>query len=167
MTDHADTFAVRVAGLPATVLDRLVDQRLRQALMTAARTEAGLTADAAALSDRCHTVIGALPDPSAKPKLVALRRTVHQLRDPARLLADPRSPPHSASNSPRPSRSSAAHWTGFGPTWPSCRPCWPKRTSPSAGSCGRSAWIPASTRASPTPAPPCARSSGAHPGGRS
>lgn len=89
MTSHATTFGVRVAGLPATVLDRLVDKRLRHALMAAARTAAELTADAAALSDRCHDVIGALRDPAAKPKLVALRRTVYRVRDPARLLAEP------------------------------------------------------------------------------
>ncbi|MGW2373424.1 lantibiotic dehydratase [Kitasatospora sp. NPDC001683] len=89
MTSHATTFAVRVAGLPATVLDQLVDERLRHALLTAAHAVAALTADAAVLSDRCHGVIGALGDPGAKPKLVALRRTVHQLRDPARLLAEP------------------------------------------------------------------------------
>ena len=89
MTDHATTFGVRVAGLPATVLDQLVDHRLRQALLTMAGTAAELTADAAALSDRCHGVIGALTDARAKPKLVALRRTVHQWRDPARLLAEP------------------------------------------------------------------------------
>jgi hypothetical protein len=85
----APTFGVRVAGLPATVLDHLVDKRLLHALLASARTAADLTARAAALSDRCHAVIGALPDPAAKPKLVALRRRVHQLRDPARLLADP------------------------------------------------------------------------------
>ncbi|RKT19888.1 lantibiotic biosynthesis dehydratase-like protein [Streptomyces sp. 1114.5] len=89
MTAHATTFAVRVAGLPADVVDRLVDHRLRRELVALSRTAAELTADAAALSDRCHAVIGALPDPAAKPRLVALRRTVHQLRDPARLLAEP------------------------------------------------------------------------------
>lgn len=89
MSSHATTFGVRVAGLPATVLDQLVDQRLRHALIATSRTAAELTADAAALSDRCYDVIGALRDTAAKPKLVALRRTVHQLRDPARLLAEP------------------------------------------------------------------------------
>ncbi|MEU8588824.1 lantibiotic dehydratase [Streptomyces sp. NPDC048664] len=89
MTDHATTFGVRVACLPATVLDRLVDQRLRHALLAAARAAVGLRADAAALSDRYYAVIGALEDPAAKPHLVALRRTVHQGRDPARLLAQP------------------------------------------------------------------------------
>ncbi|MEU7041236.1 lantibiotic dehydratase [Streptomyces varsoviensis] len=113
----ATTFGVRVAGLPATVLDQLADQRLRHALLATAGTAAELTARAAELSDRCHEAIGALSvpaakmsepaaepsdpdaglsdpdaglsDPAAKPKLVALRRAVHQLRDPARLLADP------------------------------------------------------------------------------
>ena len=89
MTGHATTFGVRVAGLPATVLDQLVDHRLRQALITVSRTAAELTADAAALSERCYDEIGALRDAAARPKLVALRRTVHQLRDPARLLAEP------------------------------------------------------------------------------
>jgi hypothetical protein len=89
MTGHATTFGVRVAGLPATVLDQLVDHRLRDELTALSRTAAELTAGAAALSDRCHAVIGALPDAAAKPKLVALRRTVHQWRDPARLLAEP------------------------------------------------------------------------------
>lgn len=89
MTAHAGTFGVRVAGLPATVLGQLVDQRLRDALSTTSRAAADLTARAAGLSDRCHDLIGALRDPAAKPKLVALRRTVHQLRDPARLLAEP------------------------------------------------------------------------------
>jgi hypothetical protein len=89
MTAHASTFGVRVAGLPATVLGQLVDQRLRDALITTSRAAADLTARAAELSDRCHDLIGALRDPAAKPKLVALRRTVHQLRDPARLLAEP------------------------------------------------------------------------------
>ncbi|MFJ9560156.1 lantibiotic dehydratase [Streptomyces fuscichromogenes] len=89
MSGHATTFAVRVAALPATVPGRLADHRLRHALLTASRTAVELTAEAAVLSDRCHAVIGALRDPAAKPKLVALRRTVHQLRDPARLLADP------------------------------------------------------------------------------
>ncbi|GAA2741001.1 lantibiotic dehydratase [Kitasatospora cinereorecta] len=89
MTGHATTFGVRVAGLPATVLEQLADERLRQALLSSARTATALAADAAALSDRCHAVIGALRDPAAKPKLVALRRSVYQLRDPARLLADP------------------------------------------------------------------------------
>ncbi|WP_037604490.1 lantibiotic dehydratase [Streptacidiphilus rugosus] len=85
----AATFGVRVAGLPATVIERLADKRLRDALLAGARGDAELTARAADLSDRCHTVIGVLGDPAAKPKLVALRRAVHQLRDPARLLADP------------------------------------------------------------------------------
>ena len=89
MTSHASTFGVRVAGLPATVLDQLVDQRLRDALLATSRAAAELTARAAELSGRCHGLIGALSDTTAKPKLVALRRTVHQLRDPARLLAEP------------------------------------------------------------------------------
>ena len=89
MTGNASTLGVRVAGLPATVLEQLVDARLRHALLTMSATARRLTADAAALSDRCHDVIGALAEPAAKPKLVALRRTVHQLRDPARLLAEP------------------------------------------------------------------------------
>ncbi|MFJ5306831.1 lantibiotic dehydratase [Streptomyces sp. NPDC088350] len=89
MSGHATTFGVRVAALPATVPGRLVDRRLRQALLTAAATAAELTAEAAALSDRCHDVIGAPHAIAAKPKLVALRRTVHQLRDPARLLTEP------------------------------------------------------------------------------
>ncbi|MGW3041127.1 lantibiotic dehydratase [Kitasatospora sp. NPDC001159] len=88
-TTVAPTFGVRVAGLPATVTERLVDKRLRHALLATAHTATELTARAAALSDRCHAVIGALPDPAAKPKLVALRRRVHQLRDTSRLLADP------------------------------------------------------------------------------
>ncbi|MFE7115738.1 lantibiotic dehydratase [Streptomyces sp. NPDC057654] len=89
MTDHATAFGVRVAGLPATVLDRLTDQRLRDALLASVRTAVELTVRAAELSDRCHSVIGALSDPAAKPKLVALRRAVHQWRDPGRLLAEP------------------------------------------------------------------------------
>jgi hypothetical protein len=89
MTAYATTFGVRVAGLPATVLDRLVDEPLRAALITVSRSAAELTARAAELSELCHDVIGALRDPAAKPKLVALRRTIHQLRDPARLLAEP------------------------------------------------------------------------------
>ncbi|MCU7826904.1 lantibiotic dehydratase family protein [Kitasatospora sp. DSM 101779] len=88
-TPVAATFGVRVAGLPATVPQRLVDERLRHALLATARTATELTARAAALSDRCYAVIGALPEPAAKPKLVALRRCVHQLRDTSRLLADP------------------------------------------------------------------------------
>lgn len=90
MTGHATTFAVRVAGLPADVVDRLVDHRLRHELVALSRTAAELAARAATLSDRCHDVIGTLDDPAAKPKLVALRRSVHQLRDPGRLLAEPR-----------------------------------------------------------------------------
>ncbi|MFI9363541.1 lantibiotic dehydratase [Kitasatospora sp. NPDC053057] len=89
MTAHAITFGVRVAGLPADVVERLVDHRLRRELLALSRVAAELTAGAAALSERCHAVIGALEDPVAKPKLVALRRAVHQLRDPARLLAEP------------------------------------------------------------------------------
>ncbi|MFJ9724666.1 lantibiotic dehydratase [Streptomyces sp. NPDC101209] len=89
MSGHATTFGVRVAVLPATVPGDLVDQRLRHALLTTSRTAAELTAEAAALSDRCHDVIGAPHAGAAKPKLVALRRTVHQLRDPSRLLAEP------------------------------------------------------------------------------
>ncbi|HEY4459205.1 MAG TPA: lantibiotic dehydratase [Pseudonocardiaceae bacterium] len=89
MTAHATTFGVRVAGLPATVLDQLVDQRLHETLIAMSQAATELTERAAELSDRCHDVIGALRDPVAKPKLVALRRTVHQLRDPARLLAEP------------------------------------------------------------------------------
>ncbi|MFJ9541270.1 lantibiotic dehydratase [Streptomyces sp. NPDC101225] len=89
MSGHATTFGVRVAALPATVPSQLVDQRLRHALLTTSRTAAELTAEAAALSDRCHDVIGAPHATAAKPKLVALRRAVHQLRDPARLLAEP------------------------------------------------------------------------------
>ncbi|MFD0531716.1 lantibiotic dehydratase [Kitasatospora arboriphila] len=85
----AATFAVRVAGLAATVTEQLADRPLRDALLATARTAAELTARAAELSDRCHAVIGALPHPAAKPKLVALRRRVHQQRDTARLLADP------------------------------------------------------------------------------
>ncbi|MEU9127587.1 lantibiotic dehydratase [Kitasatospora sp. NPDC048540] len=85
----ATTFGVRVAGLPTTVLDGLVDPRLRHALLAAVGAAAELTAHAAALSERCHRVIGAQPEPGARPKLVALRRAVHQLRDPARLLAEP------------------------------------------------------------------------------
>ncbi|MQS14884.1 hypothetical protein F7Q99_22130 [Streptomyces kaniharaensis] len=88
-TTVAPTFGVRVAALPAAVTERLVDKRLRDALLATAGTATELTARAAALSDRCHAVIGALPDPAAKPKLVALRRRVHQLRDTSRLLADP------------------------------------------------------------------------------
>ncbi|GAA1941080.1 lantibiotic dehydratase [Kitasatospora viridis] len=90
MTGHASTFGVRVAGLPADVVDRLVDHRLRAELITLSRTGAELAVGAVRLSERCHEVIGALPDPAAKPKLVALRRSVHQLRDPGRLLAEPR-----------------------------------------------------------------------------
>lgn len=90
MTSHATTFGVRVAGLPADAVDRLVDHRLRRELLALAATAAELTTAAAGLSDRCHDVIGALVDPGAKPRLVALRRTVHQQRDPGRLLADPR-----------------------------------------------------------------------------
>ncbi|MFJ9896665.1 lantibiotic dehydratase [Streptomyces sp. NPDC091280] len=89
MSGHATTFGVRVAALPATVPELLVDGRLRHALLSASRTAAGLTAEAAALSDRCHTVIGAPHATAAKPKLVALRRTVHRLRAPERLLAEP------------------------------------------------------------------------------
>ncbi|MFH8385768.1 lantibiotic dehydratase [Kitasatospora sp. NPDC018058] len=88
-TTVAPTFGVRVAGLPANVTERLVDKRLRHALLATARTATELNTRAAALSDRCHAVIGALPDQAAKPKLVALRRSVHQLRDTSRLLADP------------------------------------------------------------------------------
>ncbi|WP_030264335.1 lantibiotic dehydratase [Streptomyces sp. NRRL B-24484] len=88
-TAVAATFAVRVACLPATATERLVDRRLRHALLAAARAAAALTARAAVLSDRCHAVIGALPDGAAKPGLVALRRRVHQQRDTSRLLADP------------------------------------------------------------------------------
>ncbi|MGW2238090.1 hypothetical protein, partial [Streptomyces sp. NPDC001759] len=89
MSGHATTFGVRVAVLPATVPGQLADQRLRHALLATSRTAAELTAEAAVLSDRCHDVIGAPHAAAAKPKLVALRRTVHQLRDPARLLAEP------------------------------------------------------------------------------
>ena len=89
MTGRAGTFGVRVAGLPATVPGLLADHRLRHALITTSQTAAELTARAATLSERCYDVIGLLPDATAKPKLVALRRTVHQLRDPARLLAEP------------------------------------------------------------------------------
>ncbi|MFD7902568.1 lantibiotic dehydratase [Kitasatospora sp. NPDC059747] len=89
MSSHATTFGVRVAGLSADVADRLADDRLRHELVALSRTAAGLTADAATLSDHCHDVIGALSEPSAKPKLVALRRAVHRLRDPRRLLAEP------------------------------------------------------------------------------
>ncbi|MBK3639405.1 lantibiotic dehydratase [Streptomyces sp. MBT33] len=89
MSGHATTFGVRVAALPATVPGQLADQRLRHALLATSRTAAELTAEAAVLSDRCHDVIGAPHAAAAKPKLVALRRTVHQLRDPARLLAEP------------------------------------------------------------------------------
>lgn len=89
MTRAATTFGVRVAGLPATVLDELCSWRLRQRLVTLSGQAADLTAVAAGLSDRCHHVIGSLADPSAKPKLVALRRAVHQLRGTSRLLAEP------------------------------------------------------------------------------
>ncbi|MFI8232636.1 lantibiotic dehydratase [Streptomyces sp. NPDC085900] len=89
MSGHATTFGVRVAVLPATVPGQLADQRLRHMLLATSRTAAELTAEAAVLSDRCHDVIGAPHPAAAKPKLVALRRTVHQLRDPARLLAEP------------------------------------------------------------------------------
>ncbi|MFD9686035.1 lantibiotic dehydratase [Kitasatospora sp. NPDC059088] len=90
MTTHATTLGVRVAGLPADVVEQLADRRLRRELLALSRTAAELRSGAGALSERCHTVIGELRDPAAKPRLVALRRTVHQLRDPARLLADPR-----------------------------------------------------------------------------
>ncbi|WP_035839691.1 lantibiotic dehydratase [Kitasatospora azatica] len=90
MTGHATTFGVRVAGLPADAVHRLVDHRLREELVTLSRTAAELRVGAVTLSERCHAVIGALGDPAAKPKLVALRRTVHQLRDPGRQLAEPR-----------------------------------------------------------------------------
>lgn len=89
MIRHSTTFGVRAAGLPATALDGLSSPELRRHLAALLRVADELVAEADRLSDCCHDVIARLEDPAARPKLVALRRTVHQQRDPARLLADP------------------------------------------------------------------------------
>lgn len=89
MTRHGETFGVRVAGLPVTALDCLSSRELRDRLATLLDSEQGLTVAAERLSARCHDVIARLDVQTAKPKLVALRRAVHQRRDPIRLLADP------------------------------------------------------------------------------
>ena len=86
---HATTFGVRVSVLPATVLDQLVDYRLRHALIIMSHTAVELAADGAALSDRCDDAIAMVCGTAAKRPLIALRRILRQSYDPARLLAKP------------------------------------------------------------------------------
>ncbi|MEV4613545.1 lantibiotic dehydratase [Kitasatospora sp. NPDC049258] len=73
-----EDFAVRIAGLPAAVLNtfglRTTPGALRDHLTCGAEAEAA--ADAA--GDALHTVIGALAGTPAKPLAVALRRAVHR-----------------------------------------------------------------------------------------
>jgi hypothetical protein len=82
-------FAVRIAGLPAGILDELRWERTSAEIAALLTAEDRLRAEATGLGDILYGLVPRLPD--AKPRLVALRRALFQLRPAARLI-DPALP---------------------------------------------------------------------------
>ncbi|MFI0264117.1 lantibiotic dehydratase [Streptomyces sp. NPDC017056] len=77
----ADTFGVRIGGLPVSVLDGLRSTEVWRRIGALLDSERELTERGEKLSDALYELIGR--DPAAKPALVALRRSVHNQRLPA------------------------------------------------------------------------------------
>jgi hypothetical protein len=78
-------FFARFCGLPATVPDELAGGRSWQLAQDILSVDDELAKDAEELSDLLYTAIGGLGDLSLKPRLVALRRSIHGKRLPARM----------------------------------------------------------------------------------
>ncbi|MGK4585822.1 lantibiotic dehydratase [Kitasatospora sp. HPMI-4] len=81
-----DTFGVRIGGLPVSMLDDLRSPELWRQVEAVLAGEDRLTAAAAELSDELFELIGR--EPAGKPLLVALRRSIHNRRPPARYWND-------------------------------------------------------------------------------
>ncbi|GAA2272587.1 hypothetical protein GCM10010430_68190 [Kitasatospora cystarginea] len=81
-----DTFGVRIGGMPVSTLDDLRSPELWRQIEAVLAGEDRLTAVAAELSDELFELIGR--EPAGKPLLVALRRSIHNRRPPARYWND-------------------------------------------------------------------------------
>ncbi|CAL9666785.1 hypothetical protein SUDANB15_07241 [Streptomyces sp. enrichment culture] len=77
-------FFARFCGLPATLPDELSGSRSWQLAQDILALDDELAKGAEELSDLLYTAIGGLGDLSLKPRLVALRRSIHGKRLPAR-----------------------------------------------------------------------------------
>lgn len=81
-------FFARFCGLPATLPDELAGSRSWHLTQDILSLDDELAKDAEELSDLLYTAIGGLGDLSLKPRLVALRRSIHGKRLPARMEWD-------------------------------------------------------------------------------
>ncbi|MFB7909499.1 lantibiotic dehydratase [Kitasatospora sp. NPDC056076] len=70
-------FAVRVAGLPVDALHELRRPAVRSAVDHLLAERDRLAHEGTRLADACHPVIGALAGSELKPRVVALRRSLH------------------------------------------------------------------------------------------
>src|SRR5215475_7031084 len=74
---------VRLAGVPVSALAGLRCERSFAEVERLIALDAWLGAEGAALSEALYAVIGAVGDPSARPGLVGLRRSLHRVRMPS------------------------------------------------------------------------------------
>jgi hypothetical protein len=73
---------VRLAGLPVGVLDRLRFEESSAQVRELVRLRTSLTVQGSALAEALHEVIGSAAGRAEKPRLVGLRRALHQSRRP-------------------------------------------------------------------------------------
>lgn len=86
MTSYSvgESFFVRFCGLPVSVLEELTQRRSWGLVEEIQALDEALNADAETLKGALYSEIGGLANSASKPRLVALRRCVHQRRFPAK-----------------------------------------------------------------------------------
>ncbi|MEU5125069.1 lantibiotic dehydratase [Streptomyces mobaraensis] len=73
---------LRVAGVPRSVLAALNTPESHALAETVLAEQERIDAEGRAVADALHAVIGALPDPAPRPRVIGLRRAAHQGRTP-------------------------------------------------------------------------------------